>query len=230
MCVLRQGRGMVCCLRWCASVQSGTVSVQPHPWSGLVGVSAIFCDPPAPPSGWGGQSHCLCLSQSSLLCSELEDRSSWSATGLTITLNLFTHPHFPTPLFPIPSPNPLCSTDCMPTCMYCRFLLKESNKLVYFLFAACAKSTPGCYQITDMIIHHWNTFSSLGLDTIIVCRALELSYFNNLHPNNSFLLSCCFFFSSYMKRCSALNIKSFIKNIYCFSLSCAYLKIEPILE
>lgn len=46
---------MVCCLRWCASVQSGTVSVQPHPWSGLVGVSALFCDPPAPPSGWGGR-------------------------------------------------------------------------------------------------------------------------------------------------------------------------------
>lgn len=29
----------------------------------------------------GGQSHCLCLSQSSLLCSKLGDRSSWSSHG-----------------------------------------------------------------------------------------------------------------------------------------------------
>lgn len=46
---------MVCCLRRCTFVQSGTVSVQPHPWFGLVAFAAFFCDPPAPPSGWGGR-------------------------------------------------------------------------------------------------------------------------------------------------------------------------------
>lgn len=40
---------------WCTSVQSGTVSV--HPILGLVWWGFFhhcFCDPPAPPSGWGG--------------------------------------------------------------------------------------------------------------------------------------------------------------------------------
>lgn len=46
-------------------------------WSGGVFL-ALFCDPPAPPSGWGRQSHSLCLYQSSLLCTKLEGHSSCS--------------------------------------------------------------------------------------------------------------------------------------------------------
>lgn len=61
-------------------------------WSGGID-STVYCEPPAPPSGWGGQSHCLCLSQSSLLCSKLEDLSSWSATSL------ITHPRVPFSFF-----------------------------------------------------------------------------------------------------------------------------------
>lgn len=54
---------MVCCLRRCTFVQSGTVSVQPHPWFGLVAFAAFFCDPPAPPSGWGAESLSLSVSE-----------------------------------------------------------------------------------------------------------------------------------------------------------------------
>lgn len=66
-CVYWGGGGKGCCLRWCAFVQSGTVSVQPHPWFGLVVFSAHRCDPPVPPSGWGAESLSLSVSEFSSL-------------------------------------------------------------------------------------------------------------------------------------------------------------------
>lgn len=61
-----------------------------NPILGLVWWLFITVLWPTSSTHWmGGQSHCLCLYQSSLLCSELEDHSSWSPTGLT-ALNLFT--------------------------------------------------------------------------------------------------------------------------------------------
>lgn len=76
LCVMRR-EGMVCCLRWCAFVQSGTVSVQPHPWfwSGDVLSTLLW---PTSTTQWMGGAESLSLSQSSLLCSELEDHSSCS--------------------------------------------------------------------------------------------------------------------------------------------------------
>lgn len=84
-----------CCLRCCEFVQSGTVSVQPHPCFGLVVISALFCDPPAPPSGWGGRvtlSVCLRVLFSA---PKLEDRSSWSS-----------HRPYPNPRVPTPFSHP----------------------------------------------------------------------------------------------------------------------------
>lgn len=142
----------------------------------------------------GGQSHCLCLCQSSLLCSELEDRSSWSAAGLTITLNLFTHPHFPSPFFPIPSKiHFVALTVCPLVWTAVRFLsLNESNKLLYFPIAACAKFTPGCYQISDLIIlgicFSNIYFSFLSWDTFVVLRMLDVLPAHFLLPSAPFSL------------------------------------------
>lgn len=89
-----EGWVKVCCLRWCTFVQSGTVSVQPHPWFNLVGFRAPFCNPPAPPSGWGGRvTVSVCLRG---LFSDPNWRISASDQPQAfITLNLFTLPCVP---------------------------------------------------------------------------------------------------------------------------------------
>lgn len=72
LCVVRRG-GKGCCLRWCAFVQSCTVSVQLHPWFGL-GV----LEPTSAVQWMERQSLFLCLCQRSLLCLEPKDPSSCS--------------------------------------------------------------------------------------------------------------------------------------------------------
>lgn len=87
LCVVRRG-GKVGCLRWCAFVQSGTVSVQLHPSFGLVAfrsTSAI--------QWMGRQSLFLCLCQRSLLCFALKEPSSCSNHS----------PQLPRPAPPTPS-------------------------------------------------------------------------------------------------------------------------------
>lgn len=72
LCVVRrEGKG--CCLRWCAFVQSCTVSVQLHPWFGLVALESTSA------VQWmERQSLFLCLCQRSLLCLEPKEPSSCS--------------------------------------------------------------------------------------------------------------------------------------------------------
>lgn len=104
----------------------------------------------------GGQSYCLCLSQSSLLCSKLEDHSSWSATGPNDN---------PKPLHPSPCSynclsyslqNPTCSTCCMLTYMSLQHYQVKVKWVTVFLIAACAKSAPGSWQIAALIILTWS--------------------------------------------------------------------------
>lgn len=85
----------------CIIVQSGTVSVQPHPWFGLVVFLALICYPPVPSSGWGGRVTLSVCLRGLFSAPNWRITAPVSATGLTITLNLFTHPCIPTPFFPV---------------------------------------------------------------------------------------------------------------------------------
>lgn len=129
--------GAVCCLRWCASVQSGTVSVQPHPWSGLVVVSTLFCDPPAPPSGWGAESLSLSVSEVSSLL-----RTGGSQFLISHGPKDNPEPSHPSlfsyTLLSDSLQNPLCSTDSLPTCVYCSqifvtFLMNPISNCIFQL-------------------------------------------------------------------------------------------------
>lgn len=128
---------------------------------GLVVDKAHFCDPPAPPSGWGGRvtlSVCLRV---------LFSAPKWMiaapnpATGLTIILNLSTHPCVPTPFFPIPSKIHLeapperahmCARHLNILSFFSVFTDTELKVVAVFPVAAFVKSTPVCYQIQDRII------------------------------------------------------------------------------
>lgn len=100
----KEGKG--CCLRWCAFVQSGTVSVQLHPWFGLV---VLFCYPPAPHSGWGAESTSVCL-RVLFSAPKLKDHSSWSSQGKAITHSCVPSAFFPTPFQNLPWSTYLCQT------------------------------------------------------------------------------------------------------------------------
>lgn len=95
LCVVRR-EGKVCCLRWCAFVQSGTVSVQLHPWFGLVALESTSA------VQWmERQSLFLCLCQRSLLCFEPKEPSSCSNRSPPSPW-----PFSPTLVFRHPSPPP----------------------------------------------------------------------------------------------------------------------------
>lgn len=82
---------------WRAFVQSGTVSVQLHPRCGLEVFSvALFSGPPAPPGGWGAESHSLSVSEFSSL-HQTGGPQLLLLKAQSITLNPLSCPHLPRP-------------------------------------------------------------------------------------------------------------------------------------
>lgn len=110
LCVVRRG-GKGCCLRWCAFVQSCTVSVLLHPWFGLGAL-----EPTSAVQWMERQSLFLCLLSevSSLLGTEGSQLLFKSQPSATPTR--FTHPCLPTPFF-----SSLSSSCRLPMCE-CIFL------------------------------------------------------------------------------------------------------------
>lgn len=121
---------------WRAFVQSGTVSVQLHPRCGLEVFSvALFSGPPAPPGGWGAESHSLSVSEFSSL------HQTGGPQLLLLKAKASPWTPFPAPTFPVPSKN-------LPWSLHSVHSLREILNLIKYLIIL----TKCFIQITFLLV------------------------------------------------------------------------------